>query len=192
MVMGHMNGAGAAGNAALRRDQAARIALVAAYCEGLGFAPIGAVADTDGVRIAAGGDLAQPRWWCRRAGDADRVAVAATARLRRFESRHGGALDDTQRLQLVDDAIAAAAKQINVALRAHGDICAEALSAVARVDEEIAKLQRAGGLKSVNKSYRDHRIAASARGERIMRYVDWMSKYREKLVRELAAAMRSI
>ena len=190
--MGHINGAGAAGNAALRRDQAARMALVAAYCEGLGFAPIGAVAEAEGCRIVAGGDLAQPRWWCRRAGDADRVAAAAAARLQRLEARHGGDLDGAQRLQLVDDAIAAAAKQVAVALRSHGEVCAEALAAVGRVEEEIAKLQRAGGLKSVNKSYRDYRIAASARGERIMRYADWMSKYREKLVRELAAAMRSI
>lgn len=187
-----INGAGAAGNAALRRDQAARMALVAAYCEGLGFAPIGAVADTEGVRIVAGADSAQPRWWCRHPGDADRIATAAVARLRRLQSRHGGERDADQRLHSADDAIAAAAKRLGVALRAHGDVCAEALSAIGRVDEEIAKLQRAGGLKSVNKSYRDYRIAASARGERIMRYADWMSKYREKLVRELAAAMRSI
>ena len=79
----------------------------------------------------------------------------------------GGDIDGTQRLQLVDDAIAAAAKQLNVALRSHGDVCAEALSAIGRVEEEIAKLQRAGGLKSVNKSYRDYRIAASARGEQL-------------------------
>jgi hypothetical protein len=136
--------------------------------------------------------LAQPRWWCRRVRDAGRVAAAATARLQRVQALHGGDLDGGERLQLVDDAITAAAKQLSVALRTHGDVCAEALSAIGRVDEEIAKLQRAGGLKSVNKSYRDYRIAATARGERIMRYADWMSKYREKLVRELAAAMRSI
>ena len=190
--MDHMNGAGAAGNAALRRDQAARMALVAAYCEGLGFAPIGAIAESDGLRIVAGGDLAQPRWWCRRTGDADRVAAAAAARLPRLAARHGGDVDGNQWLQLVDDAIAAAAKQLNVALRNHGEVCAEALAAVRRVDEEITKLQRVGGLKSVNKSYREYRIAATARGERIMRYADWMSKYRDKLVRELAAAMRAI
>jgi hypothetical protein len=189
--MDAVNAAGAR-NTALCRDQAGRIPLVAAYCEGLGFTPIGAAEEKDGVRIVARGDLAQARCWCRRAGDADRVAVAATARLRRLEARHGGDLDASERLQLVDDAIAAAAKRLGVALRAHGDICAEAIAAIARVDAEIAKLQRAGGLKSVNKSYREYRIAASARGERIMRYVDWMSKYREKLVRELAAAMRSI
>ncbi len=190
--MGHINGAGAAGNAAARRDHAARMALVAAYCDGLGFAPIGAIAESDRVHIVAGGDLAQPRWWCRRAGDADRVAAAAAARLQRLAARHGGDLDALRWLQWVDDAIAAAAKQLNVALRTHGEVCAEALSAIGRVDEEIAKLQRAGGLKSVNKSYRDYRIAASGRDERIMRYADWMSKYREKLVRELAVAMRSI
>jgi len=53
-------------------------------------------------------------------------------------------------------------------------------------------MQRAGQLKSVNTSYRAYRIEASARGEKAAPYADWFNKYKAKLVRELAAAMRYV
>jgi hypothetical protein len=67
---------------------------------------------------------------------------------------------------------------------------ADALAVAARVEAEIARMQRAGELKSVNQAYRDYRLAAAARGERVMRYADWMSEYKAKLVREIAANLR--
>ena len=66
------------------------------------------------------------------------------------------------------------------------------MTVVARVDEEIERLQRSGDLKSVNKSYRAYRLETSARGEKTLRYAEWMDKYRENLVRQLAAALRYV
>lgn len=60
------------------------------------------------------------------------------------------------------------------------------------MDEEIETLQRAGQLKSVNRSYRAHRIEASARGEKAAPYADWFNKYEANLVRQLAAALRYV
>lgn len=60
----------------------------------------------------------------------------------------------------------------------------------ARVDAEIERMQRAGELKSVNKSYRNYRLNASAQGERVLRYAEWIQRYKANLVREIAANLR--
>ena len=67
---------------------------------------------------------------------------------------------------------------------------AGAMAVAARVDAEIARLHAAGGLKSVNKSYRQYRLNASAHGERVMRYADWMDRYKADLIKEIAANLR--
>jgi hypothetical protein len=67
-----------------------------------------------------------------------------------------------------------------------------AMAAAARVDAEIARMQRTGALKSVNKSYRDYRLAAAARGERTLPYAAWLRRYKAGLVREIAATLRSL
>jgi hypothetical protein len=65
-----------------------------------------------------------------------------------------------------------------------------AFVAAARIDAELAHMQRTGALKSVNQAYRKYRLETSARGERVMRYADWMQRYRAGLVREIAANLR--
>jgi len=88
--------------------------------------------------------------------------------------------------------IAGAAKRLNIALSSDEEVDAEAMTVVARVDAEIERLQRSGELKSVNTSYRAYRLEASARGEKALRYAEWMDQYRENLVRQLAAALRYV
>jgi hypothetical protein len=70
------------------------------------------------------------------------------------------------------------------------EIRAAAVVVATRVEAEIARLHAAGGLKSINKSYRQYRLDASARGERVMRYADWMDRYKADLIREIAANLR--
>jgi len=65
-----------------------------------------------------------------------------------------------------------------------------AMAVAARVDAEIARLQRAGGLKSVNTSYRRYRLENPARGARVLCYADWMNRYKADLIREIAANLR--
>ena len=143
----------------------------------------------------------QARWWCRRATDAARVAAAARARLRRRQSRDGGATPSTAAVAGVEAeasptvllacaSVEAAAKRFNVVLRSDDEILDEAMNVVARVDAEMQKLQHSGGLKSINKAYRSYRLEASGRGERVLRYDEWMRKYRETLVRKLASTLR--
>lgn len=72
----------------------------------------------------------------------------------------------------------------------HDQLCRDALLVAARVDGELERMQRTGALKSVNRSYRDYRLAASARGERVLPYAAWMICYKANLVREIAANLR--
>ena len=90
-----------------RRGPRDRSALIAAYREGLGLAAVVVTCGAAGVRVSAVGQgnggapdaaAAEARWWCRRAADAERVAAAAMRRLRRCDSRAGGAPAAPQRV----------------------------------------------------------------------------------------------
>ena len=195
-----------------RADTRVRSALIAAYREGLGLAAITVMRGSTGFRISAVGQggvmSAEPagevRWWCRRSADAERLAAAATRRLQRHESRDGGIEVASECVSLpasgnpsdvlarADEAIATAAKRLNIALLSDDEVHAEAMAVIARVDAEIERLQRSGELKSLNKSYRAYRLEASASGEKTLRYDQWMGKYRENLLRQLAAALRYV
>jgi hypothetical protein len=188
--------------AAERRAAKDRAALVAAYREGLGLAAIvviqeGAQTRIDvigeaGAIVEAGPETA--RWWCRYAKDADQVAAAATARLRRRESQddlpHPPPSPSAPPADRLSAAVQGAAKRLRVALYSDDEIFADADRTITRVEEEIESLKRAGQLKSVNRSYRAYRLEASARGEKAASYAEWFNKYKANLVRELAAALR--
>ena len=192
-----MNAAEDADSAAdlgMQRDARGQAALLEAYREGAGLAAIAVIRAREEIRIVAcaegddgapcGEERAETRWWCRRLSDAEAVAAAATARLRR---RQG---DRQSAFAAANESIVGAARQRNVALFAEEEVSAQAMAIIARVEDELERLRQSGDLKSVNRSYRTYRLEASARGERVLRYADWMSKYKQKLVRELAAALR--
>jgi hypothetical protein len=179
-------------------------ALLAAYCRGMGLVAVALISDPAGMRIAAmeadDDAAAQARWWCRRHADAERIAAAATRRLRRQAQppriNRGNstapcseaAPDDSFRL--AEQTIAAAAEALNVGLYTDEEIIQAAMAAATRIDSEVERMQRAGELKSVNKSYQTYRIEASARGDKVMRYQDWMRRYKENLLCKLAATLR--
>jgi hypothetical protein len=208
-MKGEAPGASRAGS--LRRPSNSSEALIAAYRDGMGLAAVAVLYCDAGIRIVApepgSGALLQAaaiaaRWWCRRADDAQRVAAAAMGRLRRqsAERPRADASSDTGVVSLAEmdelafacTCVTNAAKRLNVVLYADEHIAAEAMTVIARVEEEIDRMQQAGGLKSVNASYRAYRIEASARGERVVPYGQWMRLYAENLVRQTAAALRYV
>lgn len=91
-----------------------------------------------------------------------------------------------------ESAVLAVAKKLGIALYSEQDIADEAMKVAARVDAELQQQRASGGLKSVNQAYRDYRLQTSGRGERVQRYDAWMRQYREKLVRQIATALRQI
>jgi hypothetical protein len=206
-----MDRPGRAGGAA-QREAKERSALIAAYRDGLGLAAIIAACDPAGIRVTAcapredgtaGAAVAQARWWCRRASDAERICAVATARLRRRQP--GGETsappvrasspcreDPAAMLAAARDAIAGAAKRLNVTLYSNEEIAAEATRIIERVDEEIEALRGSREFKSVNQSYRTYRMEASARGDKVIPYAQWLNKYKADLVRQLANTLRYI
>jgi hypothetical protein len=97
---------------------------------------------------------------------------------------------EARALAFACDSIARAAKRLNVALQTEQELLDEAAAVIARIDGEIERMQQRGELKSVNTSYRAYHIDASARGEPVTRYADWMRDYKAGLVRKLAATLR--
>jgi hypothetical protein len=159
--------------------------VVEAYRQGLGLAAVAVIGQADEIRIAVTSNAAeavQARWWCRRVADAERVAKAATARLRRHAAGEG--------LSNPGDSVAAAARQLDIVLASDEETIAAANDAASRIDQEIERMQQRGELKAVNASYRQYRIDASSRGEKVVPYRQWMRKYRANLVRALAATLR--
>jgi hypothetical protein len=157
-----------------------RDALIAAYREGLSLVAIVLAGEGGEACVAADQNIpegASAHWWCPNAAEAGRVVSAANASLRRNSAGSR-------------EAILRAAKRLNVDLRSDQDIAGEAAVVIDRVAAEFDRLRNAGGLRSVNKSYRDYRLAAAARGERVVPYAQWMRAYRENLVRQAAVTLR--
>ena len=183
-----------------------------AYREGLGLAAVVLGRTQTGIRIravtsaqvdpSAAEDDIEARWWCRAVTDAERIAAAASARLRRRESsakadnkadsNADNTANDSSALSFACDAVGAAAENLAIVLQSDREIADAAMRVVARIEAELQSRQRSGELKSVNKAYRAYRIEASGRGERVLRYDEWMRKYKENLVRQVAAALRGI
>jgi hypothetical protein len=177
------------------KDPSARSSAFAAYRQGFGLAAVAVISGPAGIRIAAAAEGAlaaaetlEARWWCRRAADAERVAVSAAVRLR----RRSGSSDIAADISLACESIARAAGQLGVPLRAEAELYDEAIAVAERIEREMERLKQSGGLRSINTSYRQYRIEATERGERVMRYADWMQRYRENLIRELASTLRSL
>jgi hypothetical protein len=174
----------------------------AAYRQGLGLVGIVVLCDAAGIRIIAlapDDNRALPavksvraRWWCRHAADAARVAASAGRLLHRESNGHLDCGKGSAAIAHAEAAVLVAAKKLAVALHSEEDIADQAMNVAARVDAELQQQYAAGGLKSVNKSYRSYRLETSGRGERILRYDEWMRKYKENLVREVASALRQI
>jgi hypothetical protein len=188
-----MNNGEGRSRTAERRESRHLPALVAAYRDGLGLAPVVLVRDHQRILFDTAanqpGEDTTLRWWCRRAGDAERVAAAATARLQ-CRASGGGPDAAPASLQEADEAVVVAAKRLAITLYSDEEIAGEAAHAIARMDEEFARLQSAGALKDINRSYRTARMQAASRGEKMPPYAQWINKYRENLLRQLAAALR--
>jgi hypothetical protein len=147
------------------------------------------VAGADSLRLVAAGhdgeaaletpEIVTARWWCQRRSQAD--SIAAAVRLTRATSA-----------AQAQESMSRAAKRLGVSLLSDEEITEEAMRAITRLDAEVERQMQTGALKSVNKSYRAYRLEASGRGESVLRYADWMERYKANLVRDIAANLRLV
>jgi hypothetical protein len=175
------------GAATPRGDAGKRESLVVPYREGLELSAVLLIAGTDSLRLlvaGAGGEAVLEtsetvavRWWCRRRLQADSVVAAVR-------------LTQTTSATQAQQSVLRAAKRLGVSLLSEEEIAEEAERAIARLDAEVERQMQTGALKSVNKSYRAYRLETSARGERVLRYADWMERYKANLIHEIAANLR--
>jgi hypothetical protein len=165
-------------------------ALVTAYREGLALMAVTLVAGDRGARLVISmadapldaGETVHARWWCKSAQQAEWL-VGSVARATQQ--------DDADASSRVCHAVLNAAKRLGISLRSDEEIAREAVAVIARLEQEIAAQQRAGELKSINRGYRDYRLQASARGEKVLRYAQWIARYKAKLMRDIAHNLRS-
>jgi hypothetical protein len=186
------------------REQAA---LIAAFRQGLELAGLAVIRGPAGTRLAAvgsdgvgpfaPGEICNVRFWCRHAGDAERIVAAAKSKLPRQARDVDPRVVSSSASSYVscfapaaDQVLIAAAARLCVVLYSDEEIVGEAVASISRVEAELENLQGSGALKSVNRSYRIYRQDSSARGEKIVPYAIWFGKYKENLVRELAIALR--
>jgi hypothetical protein len=177
------------GAAEPRRNAGKRACLIAAYREGLELAAMLLVAGVDSLRLVAAGhdgeaalesaETVTARWWCRRRSQAD--SVVAALRLTQATSA-----------AQAQESVARAAKRLGVSLLSDEEITEEAVRAITRLDAEVERQMQTGALKSVNKSYRAYRLEVSGRGESVLRYADWMERYKANLVRDIGANLRLV
>jgi hypothetical protein len=177
------------GAAAPRRDAGKRACLVAAYREGLELAAVLLIAGADSLRLLVVGhdgeaaletsETMSARWWCRRRSQADSI-VAEVRLMQSASAAQAG------------ESVARAAKRLGVSLLSDEETTEEAMRAITRLDAEVERQMQTGALKSVNKSYRAYRLEASGRGESVLRYADWMERYKANLVRDIATNLRLV
>lgn len=165
--------------------------LIAAYREGLGLVAVTLVTGASGARLICAADepalddgaAVHACWWCASAQQAEWLTEAVARAIRH---------DDAKSAARLSRAVIDTAKRLGITLRPDAEIARAAVAVVARLDREITTQQRVGGLKSVNRGYRDYRLAASARGDKVLRYAEWMARYKAKLVREVAQNLRAL
>jgi hypothetical protein len=129
----------------------------------------------------------QARWWCK-----STHAVWLVAAVEAAEKRRQNADDAAGDAADLAHAVAVSAKRLGIALISDEDMAAEANAVIARLEQEIAAQSRNGALKAVNRAYRDYRLQATARGEKVLPYAQWMARYKAKLVREIAQNLRTL
>jgi hypothetical protein len=163
-----------------------RETLIQAYVSALPFAAVNIIATINGCRVSVGGELAPGE-----------IAIATYF----FRPLHielllgAAALTDDP----VDRSPVAVASLISDAAKKVGAPCHTAKQLRAAAEHEVDKIlervrvsNQAGGLKLINRKYREYRQAQVAKAEEALPYSKFIEPYLMQILRQVAATGRMI
>jgi hypothetical protein len=90
------------------------------------------------------------------------------------------------------ESLFAAAAEIGASLESNETVERNAEQAIAEIEKTFQQMQRDGGLKLINKSYREYRATRLAAGERAQLYSGWITNYKLRIIRAAAKTSRTL
>lgn len=129
--------------------------------------------------------------WCVSAGQAELVAEHVRTDLASIARPERGSWFGVD-VTTAGESVTRAVRDLGVCAEGSETVEARAAQAVAQIEQEIAALQKSGGMKTFNKSYREYRLKAQATGETFMLYAGWLQNYKLRLIRTVAEAARTL
>lgn len=130
-------------------------------------------------------------FWCATASQAELLCERVRADLALFgPPERGGwfAVD----VRTAAESTARAADELGVTTQSRDEVDAAAAKAVAQIEQKFAELQRTGGLKTINKAYREYRLERQAAGETVMLYAGYLENYKLRMIRAVAETSRTL
>lgn len=129
-------------------------------------------------------------WWVRDLDRASLLAAECSAEMRRLNIPPRRQSAFVCELAIATRVIEQTALALGVLLHDDASVRAIAASAVAKLEHELQVLQGAGGMKSVNKAYREYRLAKTAAQEKYIGYSRWLFEYKANVIEAVAINSR--
>jgi hypothetical protein len=127
--------------------------------------------------------------WCQGADLARLVADAAIDAMQQVVPAGRGGWFNVSRETLFGY-VQTSADQLGIILATDESVNHHATQALATIEAEFERLQKSGALQSLNRSYREYRIAQNAAGKTAIPYYGFVWNYKLKLVASVANASR--
>jgi hypothetical protein len=122
-------------------------------------------------------------WYCRDDARAQLVAEAARPALRRM-------IDDGDAISRAKNLIEEFADALGVLLVTGDSLRIHAESVVAALEVQVQAMQRSGGMKNINASYREYRLREVAANRKPVGYPTHLHNYKAALLRAAAEHFR--
>jgi hypothetical protein len=167
------------------------------YVAALALAPVHVVAKESGrpIRISTAREAAAAGHaltvWCT--SDLWAIELAISARTKLAGSAFERDADRRWIDATAEDARAVldlVASEVGIVFFTAEKISQSAAEVMARVEIEFTRMQAAGELRALNRSYREYRLACNAAGSKAMHYTKWIAQKKARMFRSAVEVSR--